>query len=173
MDASSFDTKLNRILLKPRFSIELQENKKTVLDHFNEAFDHAQISLRGKVVGDHVIIDVASSAEHIWSPQLQLELEEQEDGTLVKGLFGPKPQLWTLFMFIHFGVALAFAIFATMLYTDWSLGQDYTLSLVLTIAMPVLWILFYLFGRWGKKKGYTQMVELDDFMREVLRIKDS
>ncbi|NNC69231.1 MAG: GTP-binding protein, partial [Flavobacteriaceae bacterium] len=74
-----------------------------------------------------------------------------------------------LFMFIHFGVALAFAIFVTMLYTDLSLNNDHSLSLILTIAMPVVWILFYLLGRWGKKKGHHQMVELDDFMNKILK----
>lgn len=170
MTTSSFDDQLNSILLKPRFSFEHNESKEAVLKKFKEAFTTNKNELRGKVVGDHIVIDVAKAEEHFWSPQLQLEVEEAENGktSTVKGLFGPKPTLWTLFMFIHFGVALAFAVFATMLYTDWSLKQDYTLSLILTILMPVLWVSFYLFGRWGKKKGHVQMVDLDGFMREVL-----
>lgn len=165
----SFDTKLNRILLKPRFKLHYKEEKEIVLKKFEDAFTEKANNLRGKVVGDHVVIDVSQKEEHFWSPQLQLELENLEDQSLlIKGLFGPKPQLWTLFMFIHFGVALAFAIFVTMLYTDLSLKKDHTLSLILTIAMPIVWVLFYLFGRWGKKKGHRQMVELDDFMNKIL-----
>ena len=166
-----FEDKLNKILLKPRFVLHHSEEKELVLTKFRNAFEHAETTLRGKVVDDHIVVDVAKADEHFWSPQLQLEILENDDKTsAVKGLFGPKPQLWSLFMFIHFGVALAFAVFATMLYTDISLNQDYTLSLILTIAMPILWILFYLFGRWGKKKGHNQMVELDAFMKKVLHV---
>ena len=163
-----FDSQFNKIVLKPRFKVEHNEKSELILEKFTNAFAEAGHSFRGKVVGDHVVIDVAESEEHFWSPQLQLEIEELEKGSIIKGLFGPKPQLWTLFMFIHFGVALAFAIFLTKLYTDISLDQDYTFSLVITLVMPVLWILFYLFGRWGKKKGHHQMIKLNDFMIQVL-----
>ena len=169
MDNHSIDNQLNSILLKPRFRFDLNESKDVIVDKFKKEFQLKSTKFRGKVVGDHVIIDIAKENEHLWSPQLQLELEEvSKNQTLVKGLFGPKPQLWTLFMFIHFGVALAFAVFATIFYTDWSLGQDYTFSLFMVVAMPILWISFYFFGRWGKKKGHQQIVELDSFMRKIL-----
>ena len=166
---SSFDSRMNRIVLKPRFQMHLHEQKDQILTKFRDSFADGFTELSVTVVGDHIIIDVAKEHEHFWSPQLQLEVEDRDDNTsIVKGHYGPKPSLWTLFMFIHFGVALAFAIFATMLYTDLSLYQDYRISLLLTIAMPVLWVAFYLFGRWGKKKGHAQMQEIDAFMKRVL-----
>ena len=169
MNDSSFDNQLNKILLKPRFVFEHQEPKDAILKKFKETFELTSSKFQGKVVGNHIVIDVTKKDEHFWSPQLQIEIEKNEDNTsMIKGLFGPKPQLWTLFMFIHFGVALAFAVFATMLYTRFSLDQDYTFPLVMTITMPVLWILFYLFGRLGKKKGYGQMTELYTFVKAVL-----
>ncbi|MDJ0644923.1 MAG: hypothetical protein QNJ57_02965 [Flavobacteriaceae bacterium] len=173
MEASSFDSKLNKILLKPRFKLQYNENRGVVIEKFKNAFSNATEGFRGKIVGDHIVIDVTKDDEHLWSPQLQLELEESEEGLAIKGLFGPKPTLWSLFMFIHFGVALAFAVFATMLYTDISLGQDATFSMIMTIAMPIVWILFYLFGRWGKKKGHQQMVALYNVMNDILELKDT
>ncbi len=35
--------------------------------------------------------------------------------------------------------------------------KDYIFSLIMCIAMPVIWILLYLAGQIGKKIGYTQM----------------
>ena len=169
MDNPSFDNQLNKLLLKPRFVIEHKESKNKILKKFKDAFELGSSNFRGKVVGSHIVIDVAKSDEHFWSPQLQIEIDNSEDGTsIINGLFGPKPTLWTLFMFIHFGIALAFAVFITMFYTDRSLGKNYSLSLILTISMPILWVLFYIFGRLGKKKGYAQMVGLDAFMRRIL-----
>ena len=168
--ASVFESKRNRIVLKPRFQLVHGEPMGRVLSKFKSAFSSNTTKINGKIVGTLIVIDVAQDQEHFWSPQLQLQLEDdKEQSTLIRGHYGPKPSLWTLFMFIHFGVAVAFAIFATMLFTNLSLEQDYGLSLFLTLAMPVLWILFYLFGRWGKKKGSQQMQALDDFMKEVLQ----
>ncbi len=165
MESSTFDKQLNRVLLKPRFSFELKEPKEAILEKFSNALLKGSDNFRGKVVGNHVVIDVAKADEHFWSPQLQIEVEStNQKASIIKGLFGPKPQLWTLFMFIHFGVALAFAIFVTMLYTDLSLDREYSLSLFLTILMPVIWISFYLFGRWGKRKGYKQIMKLYNFV---------
>ncbi len=167
----SFESKRNRIVLKPRFRIRHNEPKDRVLHRFAQAFSKESTKLRGKIVGSHIVIDVPIDQEHFWSPQLQLTLEEEVRSTLIRGHYGPKPTLWTLFMFIHFGIALAFAIFATMLFTDISLNQDFNTSLSLTLAMPLLWVLFYLFGRWGKKKGHAQMQELDSFLKEMLQNK--
>jgi hypothetical protein len=37
------------------------------------------------------------------------------------------------------------------------------------ILLPVVWIVFYIFGQLGKKKGYTQMVAMHDFLMESLK----
>lgn len=45
-------------------------------------------------------------------------MEPEEKQAVVKGLFEPKPQVWTLFMFFHFAVALAFIGFSIMAYVQ-------------------------------------------------------
>jgi Na+/melibiose symporter-like transporter len=115
------------------------------------------------------VIDVPKDEDHFWSPQLHIEVESNEENkTIVKGLFGPKPQVWTFFMFIHFAVAIAFIVFFVVAYTRWNLKQDYTFALIMCIAMPVLWIILYILGQLGKKKGYKQMVQLETFLSIIL-----
>ena len=106
--------------------------------------------------------------EHFWSPQLHIEVEESENNTIVKGLFGPKPNVWSLFMFIHFAVALAFVVFLVLVYVRWNLKQDYTFPLIMSLIMPVLWFVLYFLGRLGRKKGTQQMHEIINFFTEVL-----
>jgi hypothetical protein len=43
--------------------------------------------------------------------------------SLLKGLFGPKSQIWTLFMFIHFVLGIYFLVFGGLLYTNISLNE--------------------------------------------------
>ena len=166
----SLDTnQLNKILLKPRFKIERLEDKAIIIEKFNAKFAHGGSRFLGKIVGHHIIIDVPKSEEHFWSPQLHLEVEDKEnEGTIIKGLYGPKPQIWSLFMFIHFGVALTFMIFLVLAYTRWSLEQDYGFALTMCVIMPVLWFVLYFFGRIGRKKGAVQMHQIDTYLKETL-----
>jgi uncharacterized membrane protein len=71
-------------------------------------------------------------------------------------------------MFVHFAVAIAFFIFLVIGYSKWSLKGDYTFAMIMCISMVVLWFVLYVMGQLGKKKGYKQMLELDDFMKKVL-----
>ena len=119
------NSRLNKIVLKPRFKIEIDEDKELIIGKFKNKFAQGGSQFSGKIVDHHVIIDVNQKEQHFWSPQLHVEIEENEENTtLVKGLFGPKPTVWSLFMFIHFGVAVAFIVFLVIAYTHWSLEQD-------------------------------------------------
>ncbi len=71
-------------------------------------------------------------------------------------------------MFLHFAVAIAFFVFFVMFYTKWNLKQDYTFSMIMFIAMPVIWLLLYVAGQLGKKIGYDQMKELHDFLMKII-----
>ena len=163
------DNQLNKILLKPRFKIERTENKAVIIEKFKNKFTHGSNKFSGKIVDHHIIIDVRREATHFWSPQLHVEVEEnQQKTTVIKGLFGPKPNVWSLFMFAHFGVGLAFLIFLVLCYTRWSLNQDYTFAILMCITMPIAWFVLYLLGRIGRKKGRAQMNELHEFFFQIL-----
>ena len=169
MNQPIHDNQINRVLLKPRFKMEMKEEEAEVLDKFKNQFATKECKYCGKVVNHHVVIDVPKEEDHFWSPQLHLEVEKNEQNTtIVRGLFGPKPTVWTMFMFVHFAVAIAFFIFLVIGYSKWSLKGDYTFAMIMCISMVVLWFVLYVMGQLGKKKGYKQMLELDDFMKKVL-----
>tara|TARA_R110002073_G_scaffold57778_4_gene146706 strand:+ start:122138 stop:122596 length:459 start_codon:yes stop_codon:yes gene_type:complete len=149
--------------------LEHNERSEVILEKFSKEFAANNSDFIGKIADHHVIIDVSLKEAHFWSPQLNLEIEKKDNnGTLIKGLFGPKPQVWTFFMFIHFAVALAFIIFLVLAYVKWTLDQAYTFSVLMCLVMFVCWFVLYTLGQLGKKKGYEQMLLLDQFMKKVL-----
>ncbi len=159
---------LNRILLKPRFKLEIGENQQEILEKFTSNLNDKDCKYCSKISGNHIFLDVPQSEEHFWSPQLQVELIKSEDNkTIVKGILGPKPKVWTFFMFLHFVVAVAFIVLSVMFYVNWSLGKENQLATYGLIGLPILWIVFYISGQLGKKKGYKQMVELDNFLMKT------
>jgi len=169
MNEPIHDEQINRILLKPRFKLEIEESQQEILDKFTANLEDKDCKYCSKISGNHIFLDVPKSEEHFWSPQLQVEvIKDKEDKTIIKGILGPKPQVWTFFMFLHFVIAAAFIVFFVIFYVNWSLEKNYQFSKYMLIGLPILWIVLYVLGQLGKKKGYKQMVELDDFMMKTL-----
>jgi len=169
MNQPIHDDELNRILLKPRFKLKYKESEEDILQQFREELAKDDCIYSSKVAGHHVIIDVPQKEEHFWSPQLHVEIEKEEGFTVVKGILGPKPKIWTFFMFLHFIVAIAFFVFFVIFYSRWSLDQEYTFSMIMCLLMPVVWVALYFFGQLGKKFGYDQMVGLHNLLLQALK----
>ena len=163
----------SEIHLRPRFRLEYDDkSKEEILENFREILKGEDCKYRSKIVDGHIIIDVPKAEDHFWSPQLNIEVENIDgEDTVVRGLFGPKPQVWTLFIFIHFGVAVAFVGFLILWYVRWSLEESTTFPLIMTIALPIFWLILYVLGRIGKKTGHQQMDELHAFMMKILEEK--
>lgn len=157
------------IHLRPRFKMNYNESQGVLISKFKKNLKSENCIYCGKIVDAHIVIDVPVDENHFWSPQLNIEIEKvSADKTIVKGLFGPKPQLWTLFMFFHFAMAVAFIGFSIMTYVQWTLKEDYSMALMIVIDLPILWVAMYFLGRIGRRKGHKQMDELYGFMMKTL-----
>lgn len=161
--------KNSNIHLRPRFKMEFDEDQQVIISKFKDNLKDGDCKYCSKIVDGHIIIDVPVEENHFWSPQLNIEIEKMNDKeTIVKGLFGPKPTVWTMFMFFHFAVAVAFIGFSVMAYVQWSIKTDYSFALTMVIALPVIWFVMYFLGRIGKRTGHQQMDELYKFMMKTL-----
>lgn len=169
MSAPIFNDQLNKVLLKPRFKIEAREGIDELIEKFKDHLKKDFPEYRSKVIGNHIVVDVPKLKETFWSPQLHTEIIAEGGVTYAKGILGPKPIVWTFFMFLHFVVAFTFIIFFVIFYSKWSLGKDYNFALMMCILMPVIWFLFYFGGQLGKKKGYRQMLELQDLLTDIIK----
>lgn len=159
----------SEVFLRPRFSIDLKENSQTILKRFSDEFKKDETTFRGNIVDGHIFISVPKKDEYFWSPQLHLEsLENTENTSQLKGLFGPKPQVWTLFMFVHFVIGISFLGFCVLFYTRISLNDSIFFPLIMMIALPLIWIVLYFLGKIGKDTGKNQMKNLHDFMLKVI-----
>ena len=160
----------SEVFLRPRFTIDLDENHQEILNRFSEELKKEEIKFRGNIIDGHIFISVPRKDEHFWSPQLHLEIIEETNKTsLLKGLFGPKPQVWTFFMFVHFIIAVLFLGFCAMLYTRISLNESRVFPIAMMIALPVVWVILYFLGKIGKETGKKQMHDLHEFMIQIIR----
>lgn len=159
----------SEIFLRPRFTIDLNQNRDKVLQKFSDEFKKEGSVFLGNISDGHIFIAVSKKEEHFWSPQLHLEIIETTEKTaLLKGLFGPKPQVWTLFMFIHFVIGVSFLGFAALLYTNISLNESIFFPIIMVVFLPLIWTLLYFLGKIGKDTGKNQMKKLHEFMIKVI-----
>lgn len=166
------EQKNSDIFLRPRFKMDFNESQQVLIARFRKNLEGGNCKYCSKIIDGHIVIDVPVEENRFWSPQLNIEVVKVgKDKAIVKGLFGPKPQVWTLFMFFHFAMAIAFIGFSVMAYVQWSLKSDYSTALIAVISLPILWVAMYFLGRAGKRTGRKQMEELHDFMMYTLRKK--
>jgi cbb3-type cytochrome oxidase subunit 3 len=155
----------NDIILRPRFKLEINKNNEDALKTLENTKESQKIFIISRV-DNHVFIRIPNKDQHFWSPQLHLEIDD------LKGLFGPKPSVWTMFVFFHFAVIGLFIIAGVWAYSNWSLKTDYGLQLGIMIALIGVWFFLYFAGRMGKKKGADEMRQLCNFLENTLDLKD-
>lgn len=153
--------------LRPRFEYVAPCPAEAAPARLRDALERGGAQIRGRVFGEHAVLHVPSGEERVWSPFLSLDLVWHEEGTLVRGLFGPKPSIWSLFVAAYaicgFGAvfALGFA------YAQWSLGQPPWALWVLPVAALGA-LATYTFARYGQQRGRGQMDALRGFLDDAL-----
>lgn len=124
----------------------------------------------GKISGDHVILDIVGEEVHYWSPQLnfRVETDEEADGrTVIAGLIGPRPNTWTLFMFVYFGVGIA-GFFATSYGISRYMVGEYSWAIWGLPLAALFMLTAYQAGKFGERLGAEQVEELKQFVREAV-----
>ncbi|MEM0519117.1 MULTISPECIES: GTP-binding protein [Aequorivita] len=158
----------NEIVLRPRFQIELEQPCTQILTKFSEA-KKCQSKFTISCVDDHIFLKLPKKQQHFWSPQLHLEIiEKDEESCSLHGFFGPNPTVWTMFMFFHVAVGILFMVNLTWLYSNYNLGNSIGLQISISVILILTWIVLYVAGRLGKKKGKPGMRELYEFMTETI-----
>lgn len=161
--------KNSSIFLRPRFYLEVNLPESIIPERIENGFKRAGKKYTTKIVDHHIFLGVPEEESHFWSPQLHIEvIKKSESHSTIKGLFGPKPQVWTLFMFIHFIIGSAFLAFGITLYVKYTLGDSFVLPLIMIIVLPLVWILLYFLGRVGKDAGKKQMEKMHALLIQSL-----
>jgi len=96
---------------------------------------------------------------------LQISFEDTEEGTLMRGLYGPRASVWTMFVFFYSLIGFAIIVVSIVGMSFLSLKKPATILW----AIPILILVFlslYLVSYSGKKMGYDQMVILHCFIED-------
>ena len=90
MNKPIHDDKINKVLLKPRFRIEVDQKKNQIIDNIRKRLSDENCNFRSQIANNHIIIDVAALDEHYWSPQLTVEVIKEDEE--LKYIFRTEPK---------------------------------------------------------------------------------
>lgn len=155
--------------IRPRFTLTSKASIESICARYKTILLTKQAPFQGKVRHGYISIVPSIEHQHYWSPHLSVTVEEDEDDptiTLLKGLYGPSPAVWTMFVFFYAIIAVATVIIAVIGFASMSIGESYSILW----ALPVLIILFlslYLTSYFGQLKGHSQIEIIDEFFMNV------
>ncbi len=156
------------IEIRPRFQLTIPLPQEEIIERFRKALEEQEV-IEGSIIDHHIVLRIPVEQQHYWSPQLSLTLEDEGETTLLRGLFGPRPSVWLLFVFLYSSIGAISLFIAITGFSQLSLGM----------AAPALWALpvaallalgLFLVAKTGERLGKDEMHQLQNFMQEVLVI---
>ena len=144
-------------------SMSVAEVMDSILNKLKQTSD----DIEGSTLINHAYLKIKEDKQHYWSPELHITVEENSDGALIRAVAGPKPKIWTMFMFFYTAV-IAFFLFGS------ALGVS---QYMLNIEAPWLWsipasflgaLIVYGAAKFGQYKGRNQLILLNNFTHEAI-----
>ncbi len=153
--------------IRPKIRCVSPLSTEEIIDRFEQVARKYQGRIIVRKRRDHIEMHIREADRHYWSPVLNVIFDKADGGTIVRGRFGPEPQVWTMFMFFYFA-ALSFVFFSGM----WVLVQlqvgHAPKALPYFLTSLVVLALVFIAAQVGQRKGHDQTVLLQQFCREVL-----
>ena len=153
--------------VRPRFHVETPFTIEELSERINIELKKEDATCGGWVNPHYAKLFIPSGDQHYWSPHLSVSFEEEEKGTMLRGLYGPRPAVWTMFIFFYAFIGFAILIIGILGSSYLSLGK----SGAILWLIPVLCVIFltlYLVSYFGQKLGHDQMVILHHFMEDCV-----
>ena len=123
-------------------------------------------------MNNHAELFVCDEQAHFWSPWLSVSVEETESGgSLLRGRFGPRPHVWTGFMFGYFSFGTATVFGGIWGLSQWSLGMSPSLLWSVPAGLAAC-AFIYVSSLVGQRLGAGQMRELRETLFSFLGIQE-
>jgi hypothetical protein len=153
--------------VRPRFEIDTELEADALMARVRDRLPDCP-RCTGVSVGRHAELFVPVAERRLWSPWLSVTADERTGGSLLRGRFAPHPNVWTLYLFLAFGLG-----FALLVGTAWGYAQWATESKPWALAsIPIVLILgaaLYFASQIGQQLGGEQMNDLRSALDELIR----
>lgn len=95
---------IKKIRSRPRFKVYTKASKAQLIAVIKKHLDERKKEVGGYANQEFAMVRLRQDKQKYWAPQLQIRWEKDEDDattTVVRGIIGPRPNVWTFFMFCY------------------------------------------------------------------------
>ncbi len=165
--AHDADSHISIPRIRPRFKVRSKKRSEEIVTTIRKHLKSESPTCAGKTTAHFATIYPLAEDQHYWSPQLTITIEEEEHGSLVRGLYGPKPSVWTMFVFFYSFIGFAILIVLMIGLSFLTLDQPATILWLVPILV-FIFLSLYLVAYTGQKLGHKQMSGLHRFIEKCL-----
>jgi hypothetical protein len=115
---------MERLRIRPTFSIPLAPDADAVMSTLRDRLADSDYGECSKSRGRCAEFFVNEKERRLWSPCLSVQVEPAAEGSLLRGRFGPHPELWTFFMFFYTAVGFLAVIGLLLGFVQWQSGMS-------------------------------------------------
>lgn len=162
---------LESLRLRPRFKYVVHNTADESLKILRRHFDESEYKFRGQFVDEYISIFVNADDEHFWSPTVSITILQHNKGSVIKCLFGPKANVWTLFALLRLAM-LSSAFFLTIIGLSQLFLEKEPVALYGLVGVLVLAVVVWIAGRIGRNRAKEQMGILKNYVFNALRALD-
>ena len=158
--------------VRPRFELNVKWSKEEPLSRISDRLKKSKDGIEGVIVDNHVILDIPEKYRHFWSPQMNFRFVKENDNstdTIVRGIIGPRPAVWTLFVFFYFAIGVIGFLISSYGLSKWSLGSYSHTIWAFPISILIM-LTAYFAGKFGERLGQDQVMVLKQFVGETLSL---
>ncbi|MEM6316646.1 MAG: hypothetical protein AAF960_03195 [Bacteroidota bacterium] len=153
--------------IRPRFRFTHPLPPNQIINDITQALQANATTVKGTVVAPHITLRIPLAERHYWSPQLDLVIEKRDEGSLVRGLFGPSPSVWFMYVFFYSVLGFVSLMVSIIGFSQLNLGLSAKILWILPIVL-VLFLLTYSTARMGQRLGNAEMKLLYKFAQEAI-----
>ena len=158
--------------MRPRFEMRVPHTTEETLSRLESCLGSPDGGCTGEVAGNHFHLNVNRHLQKIWSPHLNLEVQEDEAGSVIHGHFGPRSDIWTMVMAIYAICAFVIAMGTLFAISQWILGMS-AWAIWPVIGAIVIAAVVYFLALSGQVLSQTQMKMLLNFVERAAGVKET
>ena len=156
--------------IRPRFKVETDLPAAELVTKIDASLKSEFATCKGHVFHGYAKIYMPIEVQHFWSPHLTVTFEEIDDTTIIRGLYGPRPTVWTMFVFFYALLAFAILVIGVIGLSYWSLGKSMNILWWIPILGLVLGSLYFV-AYSGQKLGEDEILTIHHFLEESTGLK--
>ncbi|MBU2915627.1 DUF5336 domain-containing protein [Reichenbachiella agariperforans] len=161
---------MTSVRIRPRFQIQSHLSTEEIRERLQSEKESGMCPCSVTFAHNMIHIKMPNQEQHFWSPQLDLSLEEEEGQTVVRGYYGPKPTVWTVFAFMYAAVGIL-GLFALIYgFVQLTFGTS-PWALWVLVALSLLAVGLYFSSQAGQKLGAEDTFRIHIFIERIFESK--